>query len=103
MFKIKSKFEEPFDHLSRFELILRLGLYFLVAGILASFILYLFFLYQRFYLTLTQAEEIIILKSQMAVNDLNIVLFKNIEQREGDLVKQAKINWAKVYNHFEQK
>lgn len=89
--------------MSRFELILRLGLYFLVAGILASFILYLFFLYQRFYLTLTQAEEIIILKSQMAVNDLNIVLFKNIEQREGDLVKQVKINWAKVYNHFEQK
>lgn len=103
MFKIKSKIKEPFDHLSRFELILRLGLYFFVAGILASFILYLFFLYQRFYLTLTQAEEIIILKSQMAVNDLNIVLFKNIEQREDDLVKQAKINWAKVYNHFEQK
>lgn len=103
MFKISSKIKEPFDHLSRFELILRLGLYFLVAGILASFILYLFFLYQRFYLTLTQAEEIIILKSQMAVNDLNIVLFKNIEQKESDSVKQEKINWAKTYNHFEQK
>ena len=103
MFKIKSKFKEPFDHLSRVELTLRLGLYFLVAGILASFILYLFFLYQRFYLTLTQAEEIVILKSQMAVNDLNIVLFKNIEQREDDLAKQGKINWVKVYNHFEQK
>ena len=103
MFKIKSKIKEPFDHLSHFELILRLGLYFLVAGILASFILYLFFLYQRFYLTLTQAEEIIILKSQMAVNDLNIVLFKNIEQKEDNSVKQEKINWAKTYNHFEQK
>ncbi len=103
MFNIKNKIKEPFDHLSRFELVLRLGLYFLIAAILASFILYIFFLYQRFYLTLTQAGEILILKSQMAVNNLDIALFKNMEQREDDMLKQEKINWGKVYNHFEQK
>jgi hypothetical protein len=99
MLKIKI-IGDPFNHLSKIELVLRLGLYILIGAILASFIFYLLFLYQRFYLTLTQAEEIIILKSQLAVNDLDIALFKEIQAKEERRTAERKIDWSKVYNPF---
>lgn len=99
MLKIKI-IGDPFNHLSKFELVLRLGLYLLIGGILASFIFYLLFLYQRFYLTLTQAEEIIILKSQLAVNDLDVALFKEVQAEEEKAAAARKIDWGRVYNPF---
>src|SRR3989339_1048922 len=68
--------------ISKFELSLHLGFYILAAILSASFIIFVFFLYQKFYLTLTQAEEIIILKSQLAVDNLNLDLLQKVQKFE---------------------
>lgn len=75
MFAIK----KCFTPVSRTELILRVTVYAIAGLAAASFILLLFFLYQRFYLTLTQAEEVVILKSQLALNSLDVDLYLKIK------------------------
>ncbi len=79
---------------------LRLGLYALITLIAVTFIIFIFFLYNKFYLTLTQAEEIIILKSQLAVDTLNLDLLQKIEKFETERKTAPAINFANLKNPF---
>lgn len=85
--------------ISKFELALRLIFYSFSGLILISFLILVFFLYQRFYLTLTQAEEIIVLKSQLALDTLNLELFRKIENNAARQ-KKSSLDWAKLRNPF---
>lgn len=85
--------------ISKFELTLRLGFYFLAALLSASFIIFVFFFYQKFYLTLTQAEEIIILKSQLAVDNLNLDLLQKVQKFEEEK-SAVVINFKDLKNPF---
>jgi hypothetical protein len=79
---------------------LRLGLYALAALIIATFIILIIFLYNRFYLTLTQAEEIIILKSQLAVDMLNLDLFQKIQKFEEVRNSTSTVSFNEIKNLF---
>lgn len=96
MFKNKQIFRK----ISKFDLMLRLAFYGLIALLSASFILTLWFLYQRFYLTLTQAEEILILKSQLAVENLDAGLFNSIKNREEEKTKAPSLKWEEIKDPF---
>ena len=98
MLKIKTIFLKP---VSRFELFLRLAFYGLLFIIGATFIIFIFFLYQRFYLTLAQAEEIVVLKSQLAVDALDLDLYQRV--KAGTEARQAPpaVNWQELPNPFQ--
>ena len=96
MFKINFSFGK----VSRLEMTLRLGLYALIAIIASTFIILIFFLYNKFYLTLTQAEEIIILKSQLAVDSLNIDLFQKIQKFEETRLATSTPSFNDLKNPF---
>jgi len=96
MFKIK--FGKKIGS-SKIEVGLRLSLYCLTAVILGTFLFFIFFLYQRFYLTLTQAEEIIILKSQLAVDNIDADALSKIEKLETERSGQI-VNWNDLKNPF---
>jgi len=96
MFKTKKIFTET----TSVQLGLHLSFYFLVTLILATFVLTLWFLYQKFYLTLTQAEEIIILKSQLAVQDLDYTLYTKINNQILAKTQQSPYNWEAIKNPF---
>ncbi|MBI5731760.1 MAG: hypothetical protein HY982_00165 [Candidatus Magasanikbacteria bacterium] len=98
MLKIKTFFKQR----SNLMLFLHLALYGLTCLILASFIFFLFFLYQRFYLTLTQAEEIIVLKSQLAVETLDLDLFAKIKKRAEKRRAAPSLDWSKIKNPFSE-
>lgn len=98
MFKTKL----AFGKISKFEMSLRLGLYVLVTLIAATFIILIFFLYNKFYLTLTQAEEIIILKSQLAVDALNLDLFQKIQKFEEIRSATSTLDLNNLQNPFAQ-
>lgn len=96
MFKTKKIFTET----TSVQLGLHLSFYFLLTLILATFMLTLWFLYQKFYLTLTQADEIIILKSQLAVQDLDISLYNKINNLVIAKTQQSPYNWNAIKNPF---
>jgi len=79
---------------------LRLGLYVLSALIASTFIILVFFLYNKFYLTLTQAEEIIILKSQLSVDALNLDLFQKIQKFEDSRQTTSTLDLNNLQNPF---
>ncbi|MCX6779035.1 MAG: hypothetical protein NTU97_02280 [Candidatus Magasanikbacteria bacterium] len=89
-----------FGQISKFEMILRLGLYVLAAVITSTFIILVFFLYNKFYLTLTQAEEIIILKSQLAVDALNLDLFQKVQKFEESRQTTSTLDLNNLKNPF---
>lgn len=97
MFRIK-KFFSP---ISKLEIITRLIFYGLAFFISLSFLLLLIFLHQRFYLTLAQAEEIIILKSQLAVEVLDADLFNKVKKAAAERKTKPDINWKDVPNPFQ--
>lgn len=74
-----SVIKKYFTPISKTELILRVTVYIISGLIVASFMALLGFLYQRFYLTLTQAEEVVILKSQLSLSSLDVDLYLNIK------------------------
>lgn len=94
----KNKFS--FGQISKFEMFLRLGLYVLSALIASTFIILVFFLYNKFYLTLTQAEEIIILKSQLSVDALNLDLFQKIQKFEDSRQTTSTLDLNNLQNPF---
>jgi hypothetical protein len=89
-----------FSPVSKKELTLRLALYCLAGLVLFSFGCFLWFLYARFYLTLTQAEEIVILKSQLSVNSLNVDLLRKVQSAEEIRSKKILTNWEAIKNPF---
>ncbi len=89
-----------FKQIPSFELGLHLSFYVLLTLIAGSFILALWFLYQRFYLTLTQTEDIIILKSQLAVEDLNITSYNKIKNNLNLRDQIPPHKWENVQNPF---
>lgn len=99
MFKIDPKkyFKQK---ISKSELIIRLVFYGIMLFISASFIIFLLFLYQRFYLTLIQAEEIVILKSQLAVDVLDIDLYQKVKNAAAERQNAPLINWQEIRNPF---
>lgn len=99
MFKINLKkyFKQE---ISKSELTIRLVFYVIMLFISASFIVFLCFLYQRFYLTLIQAEEIVILKSQLAVDVLDIDLYQKVKTAEENRQNAPAINWQEIRNPF---
>lgn len=99
MFKIDFK-KYLQQNVSKSELIVRLIFYILMLFISASFIVFLFFLYQRFYLTLIQAEEIVILKSQLAVDILDIDLYQKVKTAAENRKNAPAINWREIRNPF---
>ncbi len=98
MLKINAIFSKS---ISKFELFIRLIFYCLLLVISATFIIFIFFLYQRFYLTLAQAEEIVVLKSQLAVDALDLDLYQRV--KAGALARQAlpAVNWQELPNPFQ--
>lgn len=86
--------------ISRLEITLRLGFYILGTIIISISIILAFFLYNKFYLTLTQAEEIIILKSQMAINSLNLELFQKVKDFEANRQATSTFNFNDLKNPF---
>lgn len=97
MFKIK----RLFSPLSRLELLTRLIFYGLIFIISISFFLLLIFLHQRFYLTLAQAEEIVILRSQLAVEFLDADLFNKVKQAAEERKTKPAVNWKEIPNPFQ--
>lgn len=89
-----------FSPVSKKELTLRLALYCLAGLILFSFGCFLWFLYVRFYLTLIQAEEIVILKSQLTVNSLNVDLLRKVQSAEEARKKKLPTDWEAIKNPF---
>ncbi|HBV57950.1 MAG TPA: hypothetical protein DEB73_01650 [Candidatus Magasanikbacteria bacterium] len=99
MFKINLK--KYFDkNVSKPELMARLTFYCILLIISSTFIIFLFFLYQRFYLTLIQAEEIVILKSQLAVDVLDIDLYQKVKSTAENRKNAPVVNWQEVRNPF---
>lgn len=86
--------------ISKSELSIRLIFYGILLFISASFIIFLFFLYQRFYLTLIQAEEIVILKSQLAVDILDIDLYQKVKSTAANRKNAPSVNWQEIRNPF---
>lgn len=97
MFKIK----RLFSPLSRLELLTRLIFYSLIFLISLSFLLLLIFLHQRFYLTLAQAEEIVILRSQLAVEVLDADLFNKVKKAAKERKTKPAVNWQEIPNPFQ--
>lgn len=89
-----------FSSVSKKELTLRLALYCLAGLIVFSFGCFLWFLYARFYLTLTQTEEIVILKSQLSVNSLDVDLLRKVQSVEEARKKKMPIDWGAIKNPF---
>ncbi|MEK9183340.1 MAG: hypothetical protein AAB849_02415 [Patescibacteria group bacterium] len=87
-------------NVSKVELAIRLTFYGILLLISSSFIIFLFFLYQRFYLTLIQAEEIVILKSQLAVDVLDVDLYQKIKNSAENRKNAPIINWRELRNPF---
>lgn len=88
------------QNISKSELTVRLIFYGVMLWISASFIIFLLFLYQRFYLTLIQAEEIVILKSQLAVDVLDIDLYQKVKNAADERQNAPLINWQEIRNPF---
>ncbi|HPV70803.1 MAG TPA: hypothetical protein PKY08_02815 [Candidatus Magasanikbacteria bacterium] len=86
--------------ISKLEMSLRLGFYILGTLIVSVSIILVFFLYNKFYLTLTQAEEIIILKSQMAINSLNLDLFQKVKTFETNRQATSTLDFNSLKNPF---
>lgn len=97
MFRIK----KLFSPLSKLELLTRLIFYGLVFSITISFLLLLIFLHQRFYLTLAQAEEIVVLKSQLAVEILDAELFNKVKKAAEERQAKPAIDWKEIPNPFQ--
>ena len=87
-------------NISKQEMIIRLTFYIIMFIISSSFIIFLLFLYQRFYLTLIQAEEIVILKSQLAVDVLDIELYQKVKISAENRKNAPAVNWQEVRNPF---
>ncbi|MBI5023168.1 MAG: hypothetical protein HZC05_03360 [Candidatus Magasanikbacteria bacterium] len=99
MFKIN--LEKYLDkNVSKQELVIRLTFYGILFIISSTFIIFLLFLYQRFYLTLIQAEEIVILKSQLAVDILDIDLYQKVKSTAENRKNAPVANWQEVRNPF---
>lgn len=85
---LKSWFSLKFIHLIiTFLMIIILG----VTGI---------FLYKNFYQTLTQAQEIIILKGEVAPEMLDFEKFNQVLNKIEEKTKPEEINWSEVKNPF---
>lgn len=98
---LKINLEKYFDkNVSKPELIARLTFYGILLIISSSFIIFLLFLYQRFYLTLIQAEEIVILRSQLAVDVLDIDLYQKVKTSAENRKNAPIVNWQEVRNPF---
>lgn len=93
-----------FTPVSKTELVLRVIIYIIAGLIVANFMALLGFLYQRFYLTLTQAEEVVILKSQLSLSSLDVDLYLNIKNsrswRSDSGVEQGAILKTGIKNPF---
>lgn len=99
MFKID--FKKLLDGtVPKFELMARLIFYGLMLFISATFIWFLLFLYQKFYITLAQTEEIVVLKSQLAVDVLDIEIFQKIKDAQEARQNLPLVEWGKVNNPF---
>lgn len=96
MFDLKTVFKP----VSKFELLTRLIFYGLLLIISFSFIFFLFFLYQRFYVTLSQAEEIVVLKSQLAVDVLDVDLYHQVKAAAENRQAAPSVNWSEIPNPF---
>ncbi len=96
MFNLKKCFKP----LSKFELLTRLIFYGLLLIISFSFLLFLIFLYQRFYVTLSQAEEIVILKSQLAIDELDVDLYHQVKTAADSRSTAPLVNWSEISNPF---
>lgn len=98
---LKINLEKYFDkNVSKPELIARLTFYGILLIISSSFIIFLLFLYQRFYLTLIQAEEIVILRSQLAVDVLDIDLYQKVKTVAENRKNAPSVNWQEIRNPF---
>lgn len=97
MFEIK---KIRFHPLSSFELLCRLIFYGLLGAIGVSFIVFLFFLYQHFYLALSQAEEIVVLQSQLAVDVLDVELYQKVKETAAARQNAPLIKWDEIPNPF---
>lgn len=97
MFRIKNLFSP----LSKLELLTRLIFYGLIFFISISFLLLLIFLHQRFYLTLLQAEDIVILRSQLAVETLDADLFNKVKSAAEERKIKPAVNWKEIPNPFQ--
>lgn len=97
MFEIKNLFSQS---ISKFELLARLIFYGLLFVISASFIIFLFFLYQHFYLAMAQAEEIVVLKSQLAVDVLDVELYDKVKTAAETRKTIPIPKWEEIPNPF---
>lgn len=97
MFRIK----KLFSPLSKLELLTRLIFYGLIFLMSATFLLLLIFLHQRFYLTMAQAEEIVILKSQLAIEILDADLFNKVKKAAEERKTKSTVKWKDVPNPFQ--
>lgn len=98
---LKINLEKYFDkNVSKPELIARLTFYSILFIIGSTFIIFLFFLYQRFYLTLIQAEEIVILKSQLAVDVLDNDLYQKVKSIAENRKNAPIVSWQEIHNPF---
>lgn len=68
-----------------------ISLVFLISGI---------FLYKNFYKTLTGAQEIIILRSQIALEEIDTALFDRVIHAIEDKKIAPEVDWATFKNPF---
>lgn len=68
--------------------------YFYLIISIVCFVIFIFislFLYQNFYKTITQTEEIMVLRREVATEDINMNLFDRIIDRLSEKVKEREI------------
>lgn len=80
--------------------VVKVSLYLCLAALVAGLIIFVWFLYQNFYLTLTSANDVLILKSTLALESLDNDTFTQAKKLSELRSVRKLIDWREVRNPF---
>lgn len=76
-------------------------LYLILIGFLAIALIFLsIFLYRNFYQAIAYSKEIIVLRQQVAVNDIDMNLFNLVIEKLEKRSEKRIVDWQKLKNPF---
>ena len=88
------------NHPASIAPVARIGTYLLFGSTMAILIIFVFFLYKNFYLTLASTGEILILKANLAIDTLDETLIEKTEALNQRRLTRRYFDWQKIRDPF---